>query len=354
MAESLSTSSVKSGLPPGSLIHVGDVLETETTISVIDYNKTHIEELQVQSIDEVLKYKASDSVTWVIVEGLTNVDIVKRIGTIFDTHQLVLEDILNTNQRPKFEEYDEHLYIVLKCLFLEGKGFSVSNEQISLLVFHNYVFMFKEKKDTFFQPLQERLRKGKDKLRTLGADFLTYAILDYIVDQNFILIDSLDEVINSLEDSLAAEPKRDMLYRIQRLKREIIAIRRYISPLRELLAGMIRSESKLINESTHIYLRDVSDHAIRVVESIESYRDILTGLLDIYISSVNNKTNEIMKVLTVFASIFIPLTFLTGIYGMNFEYMPELQWRWAYPFLWSIFLLIPVVLLIYFKKKRWL
>jgi len=355
MTESLSTTSEKSGLPPGSLIHVGDVLETVTRMSVINYSKENIEEQKIQSVDEILKYKDNDTVTWVIIEGLTNVDIVERIGTIFGIHQLVLEDILNTHQRPKFEEYDDHLYIVLKCLLSEDEQFTVSYEQISLLLFKNFVFMFKEKKDALFHPFQQRIRTSKGRLRSLGADYLTYAILDTIVDQNFILIDSLDEAITSLEDSLlASEPTQDTLNKIQRLKREIISIRRHVSPIRELLAGMLRSESELINEKTHIYLRDVSDHAIRVIESIESYRDILTGLLDIYMSSVSNKMNEVMKVLTVFASIFIPLTFLVGIYGMNFEYMPELKWKWAYPALWIAFITIPVVLLIYFKRKKWL
>lgn len=355
MTESLSTPSGKTGLPPGSLIHVGDVLETVSSISVIDYCEGHIEEQKIQSIDEILKYKDTDTVTWVIIEGLTNVDIIKRIGTIFGIHQLVLEDILNTHQRPKFEEYDDHLYIVLKCLLTENEQFTVKYEQISLLVLKNFVFMFKEKKDVLFHPLQQRIRTSKGKLRSLGTDYLTYAILDYIVDQNFILIDSLDEVINSLEDSLfSSEPTQAMLYKIQSLKREIISIRRYVSPIRELLTGMLRSESELINKNTHIYLRDVSDHVVRVVESIESYRDILTGLLEIYISSISNKMNEVMKVLTVFASIFIPLTFFTGIYGMNFEYMPELKWEWAYPLLWTVFITIPVVLLVYFKRKKWL
>ena len=192
-------------------------------------------------------------------------------------------------------------------------------------------------------------------LRKLGADYLTYAILDTIVDQNFILIDSLDEAITSLEDNLlTSEPNNNTLNTIQRLKREVIGIRRYVSPVRELIAGMLRSESELIDEKTHIYLRDVSDHAIRVTESIESYRDILTGLSEIYMSSVSNKMNEVMKVLTVFASIFIPLTFLAGIYGMNFEYMPELKWKWAYPALWAVFISIAIALLFYFRRKKWL
>jgi len=274
---------------------------------------------------------------------------------MFGIHQLVLEDILNTNQRPKFEEYDDHLYIVLKCLLPGDEGFTVNHEQVSLLVFNNFVIMFKEKKDEVFHPILQRIRSSNGKFVSLGSDYLAYAILDFIVDQNFILLDLLDESITSLEDSLLlGEPTQDMLYKIQRLKREMISIRRYVTPLRELLSDMIHSESDLIHESTHLFLRDVSDHAIRVVESIESYRDILTGLLDIYVSSVSNKMNQIMKVLTVFTSIFIPLTFIAGIYGMNFEHMPELKWKWTYPFTWGVFITIPVILLTYFKRKKWL
>lgn len=355
MTESLSNASDKSGLPPGSLIHVGDVLVPATRISMINYSKENIEEQQIQSVDDILKYKDSNSVTWVIIEGLTDVAIVERIGAIFGIHQLVLEDILNTHQRPKFEEYDDHLYIVLKSLLSENEQFTVAYEQISLIVLNNFVFVFKEKTDDLFKPVQQRIKTSKGRFRSLGTDYLTYVILDTIVDQYFLLIDSLDDAITSIEDSLlASEPTRDTLHTIQMLKREIISIRRNVSPIRELMTGILRSESALINEKTHIYLRDVSDHAIRVIESVESYRDILTGLLDIYISSVSNKMNEVMKVLTVFASIFIPLTFLAGIYGMNFVYMPELKWKWAYPTLWVAFISIPVVLLIYFKRKKWL
>jgi magnesium transporter len=355
MTESLNIVSSKSGLPPGSLVHVGDVLEAETKISVMNYSASTFEEKKVEIIDEVLKYKDSDTVTWVIIEGLTNVDVVERIGTMFDIHQLVLEDILNTHQRPKFEEYDDHLYVVLKSLLPEDDRFAVTYEQVSLLVLKNFVFAFKEKNDDMFHSIQQRIRSSKGRIRQSGADYLTYTILDVIVDQNFILIDSLDDAIISLEDTLlASESTSNTLNTIQILKREVISIRKHVSPVRELIAGMLRSESELIDIKTHIYLRDVSDHAVRVIESIESYREILTGLLDIYISSVSNKMNETMKVLTVFASIFIPLTFLAGIYGMNFEYMPELKWKWAYPTLWAAFIIIPAALLVYFKRKKWL
>lgn len=355
MPESICTASGKSGLPPGSLIHVGDVSDPISNISMTDYNKGKFEQRKLQTIEEILKYKDSDTVTWVTIEGLADVAIVERIGEIFGIHQLVLEDILNTNQRPKFEEYDDHLYIVLKCLLPGSEGFSVINEQVSLLVLKNFVIMFKERKDDIFHPIQQRIKGSTGKFLSLGSDYLAYAILDFIVDQNFILLDLLDEAITKLEDSLLlGQPTQDMLYKIQSLKREMIGIRRHVSPVRELVSEMIHSESELIDESTHLFLRDVSDHAIRVMESIESYREIVTGLLDIYVSSVNNKMNEIMKVLTVFTSIFIPLTFISGIYGMNFEHMPELKWPWAYAVVWGLFITIPSVLLVYFKRKKWL
>jgi magnesium transporter len=289
------------------------------------------------------------------VEGLSNVKVVESIGKMFSIHQLVLEDILNTHQRPKFEEYEDYLYIVLKGMIAESGEFRVSYEQISLLVLENVVFAFKEKRDELFEPVMQRIRTSKGRFRSMGSDFLTYSILDAIIDQNFILIDSLDESITVLEDQLLiGDPSSATLNSIQRLKREIVGVRRYVSPIRELINEMLRCESSLIDEKTHIYLRDVSDHAIRIIESIELHRDIISGLLDIYISSVSNKMNQVMKVLTVFASIFIPLTFLTGIYGMNFEYMPELKLHWTYPTLWVVFLTIPTLLLVYFKRKNWL
>jgi len=345
----------KTGLPPGSLIHVGNVLVDETRISVINYNKDSFLEARIDSIDELEPYCQSDTITWVIVEGLSNVNVVESVGQMFGIHQLVLEDILNTHQRPKFEEYEDYLYIVLKAMVAEEGEFAVSYEQISLLVLEHVVFAFKEKRDKLFEPVVQRIRTSKGRFRSLGADFLAYSILDAIIDQNFVLIDSLDGAITLLEDELlTGDPGKTLLNRIQRLKREIVSVRRYVSPVRELINEMLRSESPLIDEKTHIYLKDVSDHAIRLVESIELHRDVISGLMDIYISTVSNKMNEVMKVLTIFASIFIPMTFLTGIYGMNFEHMPELKLSWTYPALWGVFLAIPAVLLTYFRRKKWL
>ncbi|MGZ5027735.1 MAG: magnesium/cobalt transporter CorA, partial [Methylobacter sp.] len=265
-----------------------------------------------------------------------------------------LEDILNTHQRPKFEEFDDYLYIVIKALSLADKDFNVEYEQISLLLLDKFVFTFKEKPDALFEPLLNRLSNDKSHIRTLGTDYLTYVIMDTIVDEYFALQDSFDELIETVEDDLLTNPSAQTLNTIQKIKRELIFLRRSVSPMREMLASIQRSESQLLHEKTKRYFGDIYDHVIRVSEAMESYRDLIAGMLDIYLSSVSNKMNETMKVLTVFASIFIPLTFIAGVYGMNFEYMPELKWRWGYPALWGVFIGVTVFLLRFFKKKKWI
>lgn len=341
-------------MPPGSLVHVGKRAGHGSRMLLIDYSRDTVEEESIESVEEILPYIDKTTVTWLNVEGLGDVDLIASIGHALNIHLLVLEDILNTHQRPKFEEFDHYLYIVLKKLALEGEGFSVGYEQISILVLDNFVVTFKEKPDDTFTPIKERLENGEVRLRSLGSDYLAYGILDSIVDQGFAILDSLDEIVESTEEKLLGNPSTDTLVTIQRLKRELIHMRKSVSPLREMLAAIVRTDSVLIQEKTNIYFRDVYDHVLRIHESIDSHRDMLSSLLDIYISSVNNRMNEVMKVLTVFASIFIPLTFIAGIYGMNFEYMPELKWKWAYPTLWTSFVIIPVVLIIYFKRKKWL
>ncbi|HEX5637247.1 MAG TPA: magnesium/cobalt transporter CorA [Gammaproteobacteria bacterium] len=354
MTDSLSSISDKSGMPPGSLVHVGEVHANQSRITLLSYNKEKFEELAVESISEIIQYRSSQAVTWVNVEGLSNVEVIESIGNLFDVHPLVLEDILNTHQRPKFEDYENYLYIVLKGLIPEQTSFAINSEQISILIFDNFVFTFKEKVDDMFLPVIQRIKNGKGRFRSLGADYMAHAILDIIVDQNFSIMDSLSETIDAIEEEILTNPTANSLKTMQSVKREIIYMRRYVSPLRELLAALMRSDSRLVQEHTLIYYRDVLDHVLRVSESLDSYRDILSNLLDVYNSSISNKMNEVMKVLTVFASIFIPLTFIVGIYGMNFEYMPELKWRWAYPALWISFVVITVSLLMYFRKKKWL
>jgi magnesium transporter len=354
MSESLSYASEKSGLPPGSLVHVGEVHENEHKITVIDYNKTTLTRRTINSIEELEPYKGTDTITWVIVDGLQDVSIIDAIGQHFSIHPLILEDILNTHQRPKFEEFDDYLFIVVKALAVPDDEFGVDYEQVSLLLLNNIVFTFKEKPDAIFDPLFTRLDNEKSQIRTLGADYLTYIIMDSIVDEYFTLQDTFDELIEAVEDELLANPTAQTLATIQKIRRELIFLRRSVSPLRELLSGILRSESPLLDAKTQRYFRDVYDHVIRVTEAIESYRDLIAGMLDIYLSSVSNKMNETMKVLTVFASIFIPLTFIAGVYGMNFEFMPELKWRWGYPALWLVFIGVSVSLLRFFKKKHWL
>jgi len=353
MSTSLKYPSEKQGLDPGSLVHVGDVHHSVTRITLVDYSKDHYESHNVSSVEEILEYRNRESITWAIIEGLADASIIESIGKHFNIHPLVLEDILNTHQRPKLEEHDDYLYVVLKSLMPENDRFSVVYEQVSFLVLKNFIFTFKEKSDPLLSPVLKRLQNSHGRIRSTGADYLMYTILDTIVDLNFDIMDQLEETLTLLEDEIFSNPTPAALGKLHEVKQEIIKLRRYISPIRDLLAGLLRSESELIDESTHIYLRDVHDHVLRIIESLETHRDMLSGLTEIYLSSITSKMNEIMKVLTVFASVFIPLTFITGIYGMNFENMPELKWAWGYNGVWLVFIATAVGLLLYFRRKGW-
>lgn len=354
MSKSLKNSSEKKGLDPGLLVHVGAVHQAVTRMTVVDYSKDHYDEKSVASLEEILDYRNKESITWVIIEGLADGTIIESIGKHFNIHPLVLEDILNTHQRPKLEEHDNYLYVVLKCLMPENDHFSVNYEQVSLLVLKDFIFIFKEKADSLLSPVLRRLQNSRGRFRSMGADYLMYTILDTIVDQNFTILDQLEDTMASLEDEIFSNPNPSVLEKIHDIKREIIKMRRYVSPIRDLIAGLLRSESELIDKSTHIYLKDVHDHILRIIESIETHRDILSSLIEIYLSSISSKMNEVMKVLTVFASVFIPLTFITGIYGMNFESMPELKSAWGYPSVWGVFTATGVGLFVYFRKKGWI
>jgi len=342
----------KAGMSPGSLIHIGDIHEDRPRISVTHFNKSLHESYEAESLSEVLVKKPEKCLTWVNIEGLKNIELINEIGKQFNIHPLVLEDILHTNQRPKVEEFEDYQYIVLKNISLNGT--EVIYEQVSILLLQNFVFTFREQRDDLFAPINHRLQNAKGRLRKYGSDYLAYVILDLVVDQNFVLQDAIDEIIDVTEEELLDHPDISTLAKIQKIKRELIFIRRTISPLRELLASILRNESDLFNENTQVYFKDIYDHVLRISETIELQRDMVYGLLDMYQTHMSNKMNEIMKVLTVFASIFIPLTFLAGIYGMNFEYMPELKWRYAYPALWVVFTVVGVGLLFFFRKKKWL
>jgi len=353
LAESLNYPSEKAGLPPGTLVHVGREPVAEGRITLINYSADRFNEHPVQSINEILHSRDNGGTTWVHFEGLAIIEMIEAIGQRFGVHPLVLEDILNTHQRPKFEEYEGYLFIVLKTLTCD-QNLKVHHEQISMLMFGTVLFTFREKQDVLFNALKLRLTNPKSRIRTQGTDYLAYAVMDTVVDQYFTLTDTLEEAIEVIEIKLLDSPRTPTFARIQLLKRELVFIRKAITPLREVLLAMQRSETGLIQEKTLPYFRDVFDHTLRVIDTMDSYRDLINGMLDIYLSSVSNRMNEIMKVLTVFATIFIPLTFLVGIYGMNFEHMPELHWKWSYPILWGLFFLIPAALLTWFRTKKWL
>ncbi len=353
MAESLSYPSDKAGLPPGTLVHVGVQPAEPNRITAISFSADHLEEYPVHTLDDLLSHLQEGAITWVHCEGLNIGKLLEDLGHHFTIHPLVLEDILNTHQRPKFEEFDNYLFIVLKTLS-GGRDLSVQHEQISLVLFDTVLFTFRERQDPLFDTLRQRLLNARGRIRTLGTDYLTYAVMDTVVDQYFTLSDTLEEIIEAVEIKLLARAQSQTFNTIQRLKRELVFVRKAVAPLREVLMSLQRSESQLVKEKTLPYFRDVFDHILRVIDTLDSYRDLINGMLDIYLSSISNRMNEIMKVLTVFATIFIPLTFVAGIYGMNFEYMPELHWKWSYPILWGLFFLIPAVLLTVFKKKKWL
>ena len=320
----------------------------------MDYDEAHFQEKEIKTIEECFLFKDKPTVTWINIDGLHQVEILEKLGECYGLHPLVLEDILNTDQRPKMEDYGEYLYIVLRMFNYNDKSSEIESEQISLVLGPNFVFSFQEREGDTFNPIRDRIRNSKGRIRKMGADHLAYTLLDSIIDNYFIILEKLGEKIEFLEEEVVSRPKSETLQTIHHLKREMIFLRKGVWPLREVISGLERGESSLIKESTRIYLRDVYDHTIQTIDTIETYRDMVSGMLDIYLSSISNRLNAVMKVLTIIATIFMPLTFLAGIYGMNFKYMPELEWRWGYPTVWIAVILISVSMLIYFKKKGWL
>lgn len=351
---SLSSSSEKFGLAPGSVIHVGERLETTGKIKLIEFSKDFLIEQEIKTVSELIPPKDKPTVSWFSITGLHDVELIERLGKEFTIHQLVLEDIANTHQRPKVEEFDDIIFIVLRVIRFDAESLTFDNEQFSLILGSNFILTFEESESDLLHPIIRRIQNSRGRFRSQGADYLSYSIIDLVVDHYFLIEDSLDEIVEDLEDQLLLSPSPDMLNTIQKLKRGMIFVRRAVSPLREVLNGLLRSESDLIRDTTKVYLRDVYDHTIRVAEGLDTYRDLIAGLLEIYLSSLSNKMNEVMKVLTVFATIFIPLTFLAGVYGMNFDYMPELKWAWSYPVFWSISIATAVGLLVFFRRKKWL
>jgi magnesium transporter len=345
--------SKKAGLSPGSLIHIGSRYAEESKITFTRYDETFFAEKEISSIADFRSEKDRQGITWINVDGLQDVKLFEDIGELFGVHPLVLEDILNTDQRPKMQDYGDYIYIVLKNFHGQDNG-NLLSEQVSIILGMNFILSFREKESGLFEPIREKIRNNKGRIRKEGADYLAHAIIDNIVDNYFVVLENLEEKIEYLEEDLVKRTTPSTLQAIHILKRELILLRKSLWPLREAVNALERSDSPLINKSTGIYFKDIYDHIIAVIDTMETFRDMLSGMLDIYLSSISNRLNEVMKVLTIIATIFMPLTFLAGVYGMNFKYMPELEFRWGYFGVLGIMLVVALLMLMYFKKKKWL
>ncbi|MBN1870657.1 MAG: magnesium/cobalt transporter CorA [Candidatus Omnitrophica bacterium] len=342
----------KLGLPHGA-----DRDDTETKkeiiITIFDYDSKQCREKALDKVEESFPFKGSPTVTWINIEGI-DPKIVQKIDDNFGVHPLVSEDIVISGQRPKMEDYGDYIFIVLRMIYFSVKFNEIIDEQTSLILGPNFVISFQEKEGDVFDPIRQRIREGKGRLRIMGADYLAYALLDAVVDNYYAILEKRGEDIEKLEDEIMAYPRNGIGQEIHQLKRDMNYLRKQIWPLREVINGLQRNESKLIKKQTAIYLRDVYDHTIQIIDTIESFRDMLSGLHDIYLSSISNKMNEIMRILTVFAVIFIPLTFIAGVYGMNFEFMPELKWRYGYFMVLGFMACVGIGMVVFFKKKHWL
>jgi magnesium transporter len=347
--------SQKAGLPPGTLIYTGDKTDKEFVITTAIYNEQEYNETVSKLFKEcpVISQEAA-TVTWININGLHDTRNLEELGACFRVHPLVLEDILNTDQRPKLDDYGDYLFIVLKMLQVQEGSGEIVAEQMSLIVGSNYVISLQENSHDVFGVIRERLKAAKGRLRRSGADYLAYALLDLIVDQYFVILEDQGEVIEDLETEVVSTPAPATLSQIHRLKREMIMLRKSVWPLREVISRLERSESSLIKEPTLLYFKDVYDHVIQIIDNIETFRDILSGMLDIYLSSVSNRLNEVMKVLTIIATIFIPLTFIAGLYGMNFKNMPELEWHYGYYMALGMMATVLVIMVLFFWRKGWI
>ena len=346
--------SKKVGLPPGSIVHIGNKRDEKVKITIVDYSEAKFQEKEVKSVEECFPYKDKSTITWINIDGVHEVKVIEEIGKHFNLHPLILEDIVDTDQRPKIKDFGDYIFIILKMLYCNKKGNAIRVEQVSLILGKNYVISFQEREGDVFSFIRERIRNNIGRIRKLGADYLVYSLIDAIVDNYFTIIERLDEKIENLEDKIIIQPNPSNVQAIHKLKRDLIFLRKSVWPLREVISFLEKDESPLVLESTHIYLRDVYGHTIQVMDTVETLRDVISGILDIYLSSINTRMNEIMKMLTIIATIFIPLTFITGIYGMNFQYMPEIKWFWGYPAVLSIMVAIGIGMLIYFKGKKWM
>jgi magnesium transporter len=342
------------GKAPGEVVYMGDKENLETLLEVHEYTVNAYHTFETKQISNIFNIQGNNRVTWVNVNGLSKAADITKIGDYFKIHPLILEDIVNTNQRPKIDEFENYIFVVLKMLYHQGKG-ELLTEHISLIIGTDYVLTFQETEADIFNPIRQRLQNEKSRLRSFGTDYLAFSLMDAIIDNYAVVIEAFGTKVETLEDELFLESPRDDISKdIQYLKHELLRLRRNILPSREVISRLVKLESKLITIKTHEYLKDLQDHILQINDNIDLYREMVWGLMDMHMTTMSNKMNGIMKVLTIISTIFIPLTFLVGVYGMNFDNMPELHSRYGYFILWGIMVVLFVVLLIFFRRKKWL
>jgi magnesium transporter len=340
------------GAPPGTITYTGENHGDRIKISLIEYNEAEFVEHEFYDLSECISNLRPDMVKWINVEGVHKAEVLEKLGKFYDIHPLTLEDIAHVDQRPKFEDYENYVVAIMKMISFTDK---VQAEQLSIVLFENLVISFQEPHGgDAFDIIRTRLRQAKGRIRKCGADYLAYALIDAVVDCYFHAIEKIGDMVEDIEEDIITNTDKKSLLLLYSLKREMIYLRKQVWPMRDMISNMVRSETKLINPSTDIYLRDLQDHVTRIIDTVETYRDLLSGIMDIYLSTNANKMNEVMKVLTIISTLFIPVTFIAGVYGMNFEYMPELHSPYGYATTWAVMLIIMIGLLIFFRRKKWL
>ena len=342
------------GSSPGTVMYVGEKRSDPIVITHIRYDSQGVTgPVQVKPAD-VKPATGDNAISWYTIDGVHNTETLRVIGENFQLHPLVVEDIANTAQRPKIEDFDNYIFIAMKMITFDSEAKELVAEHVSIIFGKSFVLAFLEDEGDVFEPIRARIQAGKGKIRKLGADYLAYALMDAVIDNYFEVLEDIGEQIEEVEDEVVHAPSAKTLHTVHSLKRELIFLRRAVWPMREIANSLLRDESDLVSPETRIYLRDLYDHTVHVIDTVETLRDIVAGMLDVYLSSVSNKLNQVMKVLTVMSSVFIPLTFVAGVYGMNFQYMPELQWRYGYPSVMGGMALVAAALLIAFRRRGWM
>lgn len=355
--------SKKPGDAPGTLIHTGERVLDKIIITLHNFDETHYTAEQISEVEKISKLLSGESKIWLQVRGLHDIEKLKSIWNFFNLHPLVQEDIVNTNQRPKVDLYDDFIFIVLRTLNPSNTNddiISINNEQISIVLGKNFVLSFQESNEPIFEPIIKRLEKDETRLRKFGPDYLAYALLDCVVDHYYSTLDAIEEAIDVIENELMYKPQKRHLQQIHSLRSDLSIFRKSIWSLRDGLNSLIRDDSPFVSNEVKIFIRDVYDHLVQIMDTLENSREMVYSLYDMHMSNISNRMNEIMKVLTIIATIFIPLTFIAGIYGMNFNpksspwNMPELNWYWGYPFSIGLMVFVALIMLVFFKRKRWL